>query len=105
MAVYEIPLSPAPQTFVIALASQVQYRLTVRWCKPAQYWIMDLDTLDAQPVLRAIPLVPGVDLLAQYRHLQLGGQMVVQTVGDPDKVPGFGDLGVSGLLFFVTEDV
>jgi len=97
---YEIPLTPQPQQFFIALGG-VQYSLTVRWCPPSSCWILDIDSVVGDSILRAIPLVPGVDLLAQYAHLKIGGSLYVQSDSDQYAIPSYTSLGVSGHLYFV----
>lgn len=102
MTPYEIPLSPEPQTFVISLADK-SYRLSTSWCGAYGCWILDLAEPDGAPIVAGIPLVTGANLLSQYEHLGFGGKIFVQSSGDPKAVPGFADLGVSGIVFFVTD--
>jgi hypothetical protein len=102
MTPYEIPLSPQPQTFTIALVG-VLYRMSTRWCGAMDAWVLDIYGQDELPLVLGIPLVTGTDLLGQYKHLGIGGSIVVQTLGNVEKVPGFADLGTSGLVFFITE--
>ncbi len=99
---YEIPFSPQPQTFTIALAG-VSYRLTTRWCGAMSAWALDIAGPDNLPLVSGIPIVTGADLLGPYAYLGIGGSIFVQSSGDLDAVPGFNDLGASGLVFFVTE--
>jgi hypothetical protein len=39
------------------------------------------------PIVNGIPLVTGVDLLAQYRYLGFSGRLWVQGADNPDDVP------------------
>ena len=56
MAVYTIPLEPEPQSFTIALGGK-EYRLTVRWFDaPEGGWLLDLATVEDEPVIAGIPL-------------------------------------------------
>ena len=72
MAVYTIPLEPEPQSFTIALGGK-EYRLTVRWFDaPEGGWLLDLATVEDEPVIAGIPLVAGCDLLEQYGYLGIG---------------------------------
>lgn len=100
--IVEIPLSAAaPQTFNIGLAG-VEYRLTLIWQQAAQGgWVLDIAEAGGAPILAGLPLVTGVDLLAQHRHLGIGGQLRVISDTSPDAVPGFADLGVTGRLYFM----
>ena len=56
----------------------------------------------ANLLVSGIPLVTGVNLLEQYAHLGFGGGLYVQTTSNPDEVPTFTNLGVDGLLYWVT---
>jgi hypothetical protein len=102
MAIYEIPLTPAPQTFAIALGG-VDYRLTLRWSHVSACWLLDIADSAGAPLIQGIPVLTGTNLLGQYPHLGIGGELWARTDGDPDAVPTFDNLGVSGRLYFVTE--
>lgn len=80
MTAYEIPLSPNPQTFAIELGSTT-YQMTVVWNPVLACWVLDIASEDNAPVVSGIPLVTGLDLLAQYEYLGFGGSLVVQTDG------------------------
>lgn len=99
---YEVPLSPEPQTFLVDLAG-VTYRVAMRWNGAMPCWAMDLSLGDDTPLVLGLPLATGVDLLAPYAFLGIGGALVVQTDGDPDAAPTLDNLGLQGRLFFVTE--
>jgi hypothetical protein len=101
MTPLEVPLTAESQTFVITLAGKT-YTLALYWNWPSQCWVIDILTQDLVPLVLAVPLVTGEDLLAQYPHLVFGGSLVVQTDSDTDKIPGFGDLGTRGHLYFLT---
>lgn len=100
MIPYEIPLTPQPQRFLISLGG-VDYELTVSWCGPASAWTLDIRSADGSDIVVGISMVTGVDLLGQYKHLGLPGQLVAQSDVDLDRVPDFGSLGVSGHLYFL----
>lgn len=100
MATYMIPLEPEPQSFSIAL-NGVEYRLTVRWFEaPAGGWLLDMATVDDEPVLSGIPLVAGCDLLEQYEYLGIGGRLVVSG----DMPPTLDNLGNDVTLLFEVDD-
>lgn len=102
MATYEIPLDARPQRFYIQLAG-ISYELTFKFADaPDGGWIMDLADVDGNLLVGSIPLVTGHDLLEQYAYLGIGGQLFIQTDGDPDAVPMFANLGGESKLFFVT---
>lgn len=99
--IVEIPLSPDPQTFTVALAD-VEYQCTLRWRDPAPGWVLDLADANGVSLVSGIPLVTGIDLLSQYEYLGIGGQLRVQTDHDPDAVPTFENLGDTSHLYFVS---
>lgn len=99
--VYEIPLTPTPQTFGIALG-QVPYRMTVKWADaPGGGWVLDIAAADGSPIINGIPLVTGANLLAGYEYLGFAGTLAVQTDYDTDALPTFANLGLTSHLFFV----
>jgi len=97
---FEIPLSPTPATFNISLAGVI-YTLTVQWNEPAQSWMLDIGDSSGVPIVNAIALVTGADLLGDYGYMNFGGQLIVQSDFDVDKVPDFNSLGTTGHLYFV----
>ncbi|MNU03634.1 hypothetical protein D3C72_2477290 [compost metagenome] len=66
--------------------------------------MLDIATAARVPILTGIPVVTGLDLLAQYAYLGFGGMLIVQTDHDADAVPTLGNIGIAGRLYFVTED-
>lgn len=99
---YEIPLSPESQTFRVPLGS-VTYRLTIVWNDISKGWVMDIADADDLPLAQGIPLVTGLDLLAQYKFLGIPGALVVQSDFDVDAAPTYEGLGTTSRLYFVTE--
>lgn len=97
---YEIPFEPRAQTFVIALAG-VSYRLSTAWNVASSCWVLDVATPEGVAIVSAIPIVTGANLLEQFDHLAFGGKVFVQNVSADSLTPGYADLGVSGLAFFV----
>jgi len=99
----EIPLTPEAQTFTITLGS-VEYRITLVWREANEGgWVIDILTINDEPIIAGIPLVTGADLLAQYSYLGLCGELRVQTDNDPDEVPTFENLGDTSHVYFITE--
>lgn len=100
MTVYRIPLTNVPQRFAIELGGR-EYVMVVRWNPIMGNWVMCL--LDGDMVLvNCLPLVTGVDLLAQFRHLGINGSFVVVTDGDPYATPTLGNLGTDSNLYYIT---
>jgi hypothetical protein len=98
--VYEIPLIAQNQTKTIKLSGK-SYKITIKWNGASNSWLMDILDSSGNGVLRGIPLVTGVDLLGQYKYLNLGGQLVVQTDGNLVAIPTFSNLGDKSHLFFI----
>lgn len=98
----EIPLSGQAQTFSITLAG-TEYQLTFLWRDAAGGgWVLDLADAAGNQLLSGIPLITGVDLLAQYSYLNIPGQLWVMSDGDPAAVPTYSNLGSTSHLYFVT---
>ncbi|UGA37961.1 hypothetical protein JOS77_29180 [Chromobacterium haemolyticum] len=102
MARFEIPLITGPQHFSIQMGSQL-YQMTLIY-RSAQdsNWVLDIADSSGNPLVSGIALVTGIDLLAQHQHLGFGCSLYVQTDGDPDAIPDYQSLGVTGRLFFET---
>lgn len=99
--VYEIPLSPTPQTFGIALAG-VSYRMTVFWSDAeGGGWVMNIADVNGVPIVNGIAMVTGANLLAGHEYLGFTGTLAVQTDHDTDALPTFDNLGVTSHLFYV----
>ena len=54
------------------------------------------------PLINGMPLVTGIDLLFQYKYLEVGGQLFVVTdqTAMNGLVPTFDNLGITGHVFF-----
>ena len=100
---FRIPLKGEPQTFKITL-SGTDYWLTVSYANTTEGgWILNIADANQSPMITGIPLVTGVDLLAQYESFGFGGRLWVQTLSDPDAVPTFNNLGTDAQLYWVTN--
>ena len=104
MSIARIPTSPEPQRFLITLAAGQAYQLVTQYrAAPEAGWTLDIGEPDSTPIISGIPLVTGVNLLAQYQHLIVGSLFVLSDV-DMWAAPGFPDLGVSSHLYFDGDD-
>lgn len=103
-AVYEIPLRPSQAAIFTITLADILYnmRLTYDAAQDGR-WILDIGDANQIPLVAGIPLVTGVDLLAQYRYLGFGGSLVVTTDRGAGEVPTFDGLGVTSHLYFVTD--
>lgn len=99
MAVFLVPFVPAtPQSLQISIGGTT-YTMKVRWCAPANCWMLDLLDVSGNPILQGIPLVTGTDLLSQFRYLGVGFSLLVQSNNDPTAVPTFANLGTQGNVY------
>lgn len=101
MAAVEIPLTPEAQSFAITLGG-VSYRMRLMFNDADEGgWLLDIGKGDGTILLAGIPLIPGVDLLAQHAHMDWPGALVVATDRDTGEIPAFDGLGVTSHLYFV----
>lgn len=100
MNIQEIPLIADNQQFTITLAG-VTYTVRVLW--RGLYWVMDLMMGSDSPFITGIPLVTGVDLLAQYACLSPGVKLFVVCDDPQQEYPTRSDLGTGSHLLVVTE--
>lgn len=96
---YKIPLSNTPQRFEITIGGLL-YTWRTWWNNTSEVW--NIDIYDGEtPLVLALPMVAGVDLLAQFRFLGLEGILATYTDGDPYAPPTLENLGTSGNLYLV----
>ncbi|PAV02597.1 hypothetical protein CBG25_09910 [Arsenophonus sp. ENCA] len=99
MQINEIPLTPTNQQFMIKLSDTVwQFRLIWR---DSAGWVLDMLTVDNQPVIQGIPLVVGENLLAQYSHLISEGKLVL--LSDEESDINADTLGTTVKLYWITD--
>jgi hypothetical protein len=102
---YVLPLDGVNETFRINL-SGVSYGFQVIWrddpCGMGG-WFIDISDPEANPLVQGIPLVTGIDLLAQYGYLGFTGSLYVLTAQDPMAPPTFDNLGTDSNLYWVTN--
>lgn len=99
MNINEIPLSPDNQLFDISL-NNVIYKIRLIWRKNS--WFLDLQNDSGVDIIAGIPLVSGIDLLAQYAYLQLGFGLVVLSDTNSDGAGQF-ELGYYSHLCVISE--
>lgn len=100
---YRIPLKVGTPQYFEATLGGVAYRLTLKYRNVEQGgWCLDIADANGTSIIAGLPLVTGADLLAQHKHLGIGGRLWVQTLSDPDAVPTFENLGDDGVLYWVT---
>lgn len=97
---YEIPTSPRNEIFRISLAG-TEYQIAQRFCVAVNAWVVNIDNADGSALLHGVMLVTGADLLSQFKHLGIEGEIIVQSDDDVDKVPDYATLGSTGHLYFL----
>ena len=97
----EIPLTPDNQQFTTQI-SNVTYTNRTLW-RDAVGWDIDLRDSAGTDIIAGIPLVTGVDLLAQYQHLGLGFALWVVCDAEGQEYPTKTDLGSGSHLYAITE--
>lgn len=103
MAIYEIPLSPQPQTLSVQFPNGSTYQLRLLYAfAPNDCWSLDIADEQGNQIVSGIPLVTGADLLAQYAYLGLGCSLYCTTDGDLSAPPRFYNLGKTAHLWLET---
>lgn len=99
---YEFPLRPEAQQIRIQLG-EVDYIVRFGWGDTTDGgWFIDISDADAEPILRGLPLTAGEDVLQQFQHLGISGEIRVQTDGDALVEPTYANLGSNGKVLFIT---
>lgn len=99
--VYEIPVTPGkPQTFSTVFPNGQTYQLRLLYqFNDDDCWLIDISDASGNPLLCGVPLVTGVDLLAQFAYLGLGAMLWVSTDGDLAEPPHWWNLGATAHLW------
>lgn len=101
---FRIPLMNEPQVFEIDLSGRA-LTIVCRWNPEIPAWQLCLrDAVTGEPLLTCMPLVTGVDLLAQYQYLGLPGKLFCYTEGNGDAPPTLENLGIEAQLYYYLED-
>lgn len=96
-----IPLVPYAQILTLTLADTV-YSLRLTFNTQGEGgWILDIADANRAVLLAGLPLVTGADLLAQHRHIGIGGALFVTTDRNTGDVPTYDGLGTTSQLTFV----
>ncbi|CAI0832771.1 phage baseplate plug family protein [Serratia fonticola] len=99
MNIREIPLTPVNQQFTISLGEKV-VNMRILW-RDAAGWVLDLTDETGEMRAAGLPLVPGANLLGQYRQLGINGMLVVASDVVEEEYPTQNNLGISSHLYFV----
>jgi len=101
---FEIPLTSANTLLNIAIAG-VTYNLRLIYNQTldsSACWLLDINDANNLPMVCGIPLVPGADMIGQYKYLNFGFILYCFTDGNRDAVPTFANLGTASHLYFET---
>lgn len=99
MSVYQIPLYPGAQQFLVTLDNKtLQIRLIWREAEVGG-WFIDFYDVDGSPILCGIPLRCGHNLLGQYEYLGLG-KMQAMINNDDSRDPTYDDMGYNLELYW-----
>jgi hypothetical protein len=99
---FTIPLISVPQTFNIVMGGR-QLTLTSKWNENSG-WLLDFyDGVTTDPLVMAVPLVTGANLLEQYEYLGIPGALVVMTDGDEFAEPTETNLGSEANLYYLVD--
>lgn len=101
--IVKIPVRPSQaQRFRVTLDGAVyNMRLTYDGAQDG-CWILDIGDADGNLLVAGIPLLTGVNLLAQYAYLGFAGSLVCTTDRGAGEVPTFDGLGVTSHLYYLT---
>lgn len=100
---FKIPLTNIPQRFAIELAGK-SYIVLCRYNTEMENWLLGMQDGDTeQYIFDSMPLVTGVDLLAQHAHLDIPGSLIVYTDGNELAPPTEFNLGQECNLYCVVE--
>ena len=86
----QIPLSSGCQSFQIQLGRS--------YAADCGGWFLDID-VEGGAAVHGLPLVPGVDMLAQQEHLGLG-HLYCLVDGRTERSPTFDDMGSAVSLYW-----
>lgn len=102
MAIFEVPLTAANQTFRVYLGDR-HFEITIRWSTVVGAWVIDLADADtAEALINGLVLTTGRNLLQPYEYLGL--RDVLLALNDEDlEPPTYENLGTGGHLYFITD--
>ncbi len=107
MATLRLPVQNGVDAYRVQTElDSVFYGLKFRWNARDNHWYMDIDQA-LTPILEGMKVVNGLDLLAQFGHMQVDGRLppgtfeVFDTVPGTDRDPDTDTFGDTVLLLYV----
>ena len=101
MATVEITLIQQPEIFKISLDG-VRYNVKKYWNDYAQYWVMDFSDVNNNKLLSGVPLVSGVDILGQFKHLGLTGDLRIISDDGLSVEADYDTIGIKSHLYWTS---
>ena len=99
----EIPLVSGSQSFATRLGGvDYQFQIAYRNVTEGGYFL-DIADGRGNPLVQGVPLVTGINLLAQYPDIGFAGRLWLQTASVPDALPTYDGLGTDSKLLWVTD--
>lgn len=103
MTMYKIPLATGAQSFTINLG-EVQYRMTLIYRDAdGGGWFLDMERIDETDAIYGIPLLLGIDLLAQFAHKDFG-HLYVNMDGGMNHRPTYEEMGNTVILTWTNDN-
>ena len=101
-----IPVKPGirEQRHVVLLDTR-RYVIRLEWMERLQTWYLHLATATDEPIVSGLRVHPtGYLLMGLVDDRKPGGQLLTVSLSEPERAPGFDELGVRTLLIFQTWD-
>lgn len=107
MGMFQLPFKPQQNQTVKLTINGNDYTFKLQWNDRGSFWELDIFDASLEPIVCGIPLVTGVDLLAQYPYMLLAqaGKMVCfsKSVSLPiDAIPNYDNLGIDSFVYLLT---
>lgn len=100
---FKLPLKNTPQRFAIELAGK-QLIMETKWNEEQPAWELNVyDGVTQEPLITSMPLVTGANLLEQFAHKGIPGQLIAYTEGDEFAPPTLDNLGVEAELYYLVD--
>lgn len=94
---YELPMSDEPSQEFICDLDGNKFLFRVQLNVRGEFWTLDVNTVDDEPISLGIPLVLGADLLANERFIH--GMLFVVDYSGKGVNPTADNLGEYGLIW------
>lgn len=80
-------------------------RMELHWNARAGFWVMNLATVDREPIVSGVRIVPDWDLVGRLADPRLPkGRLVAADQSGRGEPPGRDELGSRVILYFIPEE-